>query len=52
VVGFPATSVILSRARFCLSAGLTREDLEHAVGVIKEVADLICLKYADNYLGY
>ena len=31
VVGFPATSVVLSRARFCLSAGLTRADLENAV---------------------
>ena len=27
VVGFPATSVILSRARFCISAGHSRADL-------------------------
>ena len=31
VVGFPATSVILSRVRFCLSAGHSIEDLADAV---------------------
>lgn len=52
VVGFPATSVIMSRARFCISAGHTRADLDHAVRVIKEVSDLIFLKYGKNFLGY
>jgi serine palmitoyltransferase len=46
VVGFPATSVILSRARFCLSASHTRKDLEYAVTVIKEVAEELGLLYA------
>eukprot|EP01035_Chromulina_nebulosa_P026577 gene26577-34808_t len=36
VVGFPATSVILSRARFCISAGHTKEDLDKAISVIDE----------------
>jgi serine palmitoyltransferase len=52
VVGFPATSVILSRARFCISAGHTREDLIKAVKVIDEVAQLICLKYEKSLVGY
>lgn len=52
VVGFPATSVILSRARFCISAGHTREDLEHAVKVIDEVTQLIGLKYNRGLLGF
>ena len=52
VVGFPATSVVMSRARFCISAGHTREDIEYAVKVIKEVADLIFLKYSKSFLGY
>jgi serine palmitoyltransferase len=52
VVGFPATSVILSRARFCISAGHTREDLDYAVKVIDEVTDLIDLKYARSQLGW
>eukprot|EP01035_Chromulina_nebulosa_P046676 gene46676-63224_t len=51
VVGFPATSVILSRARFCISAGHTKEDLDQAISVIDEVATLVCLKYSKNILG-
>ena len=52
VVGFPATSVIMSRARFCISAGHTKDDLDYAVRVIKEVADLIFMKYEKNFLGW
>ena len=51
VVGFPATPVILSRARFCISAGHTREDLVKALEIIKEVSDLMCLNYSNNELG-
>jgi serine palmitoyltransferase len=52
VVGFPATSVVLSRARFCISAGHTKEDLDFAIGVIEEVSALLFLKYEKNFLGY
>ena len=51
VVGFPATSVIMSRARFCISAGHTRDDLIHAVKVLREVAELLQLKYERHFLG-
>ena len=51
VVGFPATSVIMSRARFCISAGHTKADLDYAVKVINEVSDLILLKYNNRFLG-
>lgn len=51
VVGFPATSIVLSRARFCISASHTRSDLEYAVKVIDEVAELLCLKYEKNMFG-
>lgn len=51
VVGFPATSVIMSRARFCISAGHTKEDLDFAVKVIEEVAGLVMLKYEKSILG-
>lgn len=40
VVGFPATSIIESRSRFCLSASHTREDLE---GVLKAMDEVCCL---------
>jgi len=51
VVGFPATSVVLSRARFCISAGHTKEDLVKAVRIIDEVTQLICLKYDKSFCG-
>jgi serine palmitoyltransferase len=45
VVGFPATPLLLSRARICLSAAHTREDLLWALSVIDEVAEVIQIKY-------
>ncbi|KAJ1078687.1 hypothetical protein CapIbe_008744 [Capra ibex] len=46
VVGFPATPIIESRARFCLSAAHTREMLDTALKEIGEVGDLLHLKYS------
>lgn len=34
VVGFPATSLLLTRARVCISAAHTRADLDYALSVI------------------
>eukprot|EP00184_Porphyridium_aerugineum_P003158 CAMPEP_0184696392 /NCGR_PEP_ID=MMETSP0313-20130426/3708_1 /TAXON_ID=2792 /ORGANISM="Porphyridium aerugineum, Strain SAG 1380-2" /LENGTH=528 /DNA_ID=CAMNT_0027155017 /DNA_START=327 /DNA_END=1913 /DNA_ORIENTATION=- len=45
VVGFPATSLMMSRARFCVSAAHTKEDLDMALQVIDEVGELLQLKY-------
>jgi len=46
VVGFPATPILESRARFCLSASHTIEDLRRALAAINEVGDLLGLKYS------
>ncbi|XP_001635053.2 serine palmitoyltransferase 2 [Nematostella vectensis] len=46
VVGFPATPIIESRARFCLSAAHTREMLDQALAAIDEVGDILQLKYS------
>ncbi|KAM9798345.1 serine palmitoyltransferase 2b [Neosynchiropus ocellatus] len=46
VVGFPATPIIESRARFCISAAHTREMLDTALEAISEVGDLLQLKYS------
>lgn len=51
VVGFPATSVVASRARVCLSAGHKRSDLEKVVKTFEELADLLNLKYAHRSMG-
>jgi serine palmitoyltransferase len=51
VVGFPATSVILSRARFCISASHTREDLRKACETIDEVAQSMMIKYNKSPMG-
>ncbi len=37
VVGFPATALLLTRARVCISASHTPEDLDYALAVLDEV---------------
>lgn len=44
-VAFPATPLLLARARICISAAHTREDLQRALEVINEVSDMVHLKY-------
>lgn len=51
VVGFPATPLLLSRTRFCISAAHTIEDLEWAVSQIEEVCDILGLRYGRNLWG-
>ncbi|XP_053139109.1 serine palmitoyltransferase 2 isoform X2 [Hemicordylus capensis] len=50
VVGFPATPIIESRARFCVSAAHTKEILDTALKEINEVGDLLHLKYSRHRL--
>jgi len=50
-VGFPATPLITSRVRFCVSAGHTREELDEALGKIAEVCDLLKLRYRKSLIG-
>lgn len=45
VVGYPATPLILARARFCLSSSHTLEDLDRAIDAITDVGDLLGLRY-------
>lgn len=46
VVGYPATPVISSRVRFCLSVAHTKEDLDRALAVVDKIGDLLGLKIA------
>ena len=44
VVGYPATPIISSRVRFCLSAAHTKEDLDYALHCISEIGNDMLLK--------
>ncbi|XP_022774198.1 long chain base biosynthesis protein 2a-like [Durio zibethinus] len=44
-VTFPATPLLLARARICVSASHTKEDLIKALEVIDQVGDLVGVKY-------
>ncbi|KAJ1393858.1 Pyridoxal phosphate-dependent transferase, major domain, partial [Sesbania bispinosa] len=44
-VAFPATPLLLARARICISASHSKEDLIKALQVISRVGDLVGIKY-------
>ncbi|KAM9271656.1 serine palmitoyltransferase 3 [Morus bassanus] len=46
VVGFPATPITESRARFCVSAAHTREMLDTVLNALDELGDFLHLKYS------
>ncbi|KAI9364483.1 pyridoxal phosphate-dependent transferase [Zopfochytrium polystomum] len=48
VVGYPATPMITSRVRFCISAAHTLEDLDWALEKISEIGDLLLLKVSQQ----
>jgi serine palmitoyltransferase len=48
VVGFPATPLLLSRARFCISASHSREDVVAAVEKIKYIGDMLGMRYGKS----
>ncbi|CAH8436615.1 serine palmitoyltransferase, long chain base subunit, variant 2 [Schistosoma haematobium] len=46
VVGFPATTLLLSRVRFCISSAHTRELLDRALDIIEQVSEEIGICYS------
>ncbi len=44
VVGYPATPIITSRVRFCISAAHTRADLDMVLGKVSEIGDILGMK--------
>ncbi|KAG2234299.1 hypothetical protein INT48_000749 [Thamnidium elegans] len=44
VVGYPATPIITSRARFCLSSAHTKQDIDRTLDAVSEVGDILLLK--------
>ncbi|KAG5363275.1 Serine palmitoyltransferase 2 [Yarrowia sp. B02] len=45
VVGYPATDIASSRARFCMSAALTKEDLDRIIKVMWQLGNILSFKY-------
>nr|CAB3266549.1 serine palmitoyltransferase 2 [Phallusia mammillata] len=48
VVGFPATPLVESRVRFCISAALSKKQLEDALQAISEIGDVLKIKYSST----
>ncbi|KAM4772313.1 serine palmitoyltransferase 3 [Rhinophrynus dorsalis] len=46
VVGFPATPITESRARFCISSAHTKEMLDRVIDCLDEMGDFLQLKYS------
>eukprot|EP00730_Choanoeca_flexa_P007293 TRINITY_DN12308_c2_g5_i12.p2 TRINITY_DN12308_c2_g5~~TRINITY_DN12308_c2_g5_i12.p2 ORF type:complete len:502 (+),score=122.79 TRINITY_DN12308_c2_g5_i12:2646-4151(+) len=48
VVGYPATPIVESRVRFCLSASHTNDDLDKVLQAMDELGDIIGFKYSQH----
>lgn len=48
VVAYPATPLIESRVRFCVSAALTKDDLDYLLRHVSEVGDKLYLKLSSG----
>jgi serine palmitoyltransferase len=51
VVGYPATPLITSRARFCVSAAHNKEDMDRLLAACDEVGDILQLKFSTGVAG-
>lgn len=51
VVGYPATPLISSRARFCVSAAHNKEDMDRLLAACDEVGDILQLKFSTGIAG-
>ncbi|PLB35477.1 putative serine palmitoyltransferase 2 [Aspergillus candidus] len=51
VVGYPATPLVSSRARFCVSAAHTKEDLDRVLAACDEIGNALQLKFSTGVAG-
>ena len=51
VVGYPATPLVSSRARFCVSASHTKDDLDRLLTACDEIGNVLQLKFASGIAG-
>ncbi|KAF7589444.1 serine palmitoyltransferase component [Aspergillus hancockii] len=51
VVTYPATPLELSRARFCVSAAHTKDDLDRILRVCDEIGDVLSVRFSTGVAG-
>jgi len=51
IVGYPATPLITSRARFCVSAAHNKDDLDRLLEACDEIGNVLQLKFASGIAG-
>ena len=51
VVGYPATPLVSSRARFCVSAAHTKDDLDRLLAACDQVGNVLQLKFSSGIAG-
>ncbi|GAB7347114.1 hypothetical protein MBLNU459_g3239t1 [Dothideomycetes sp. NU459] len=51
VVGYPATPLISSRARFCVSAAHTKDDLDRLLAACDQAGEILQLKFSSGIAG-
>lgn len=51
VVGYPATPLVSSRARFCVSAAHTKDDLDRLLTACDEIGTVLQLKFSSGVAG-
>ena len=51
VVGYPATPLVSSRARFCVSASHTKDDLDRLLEACDEIGNVLQLKFSSGIAG-
>jgi serine palmitoyltransferase len=51
IVGYPATPLISSRARFCVSAAHNKDDMDRLLAACDEIGDTLQLKFSTGIAG-
>lgn len=51
VVGYPATPLISSRVRLCVSAAHTKDDLDRLLAACDQAGDVLQLKFSSGIAG-
>ncbi|KAL6721605.1 serine palmitoyltransferase component [Lecanora helva] len=51
IVGYPATPLVSSRARFCVSAAHTKDDLDRLLEACDKIGDVLQIKFSSGIAG-